>query len=347
MSGARLALRLPRPLAASWRVGRRTLLLAALALASVPVAALLALGLGEYPLGPWGSLQALLGAHGDSLGQFIVAELRAPRVAAALLVGAALGASGAVFQGLVRNPLVAPDIIGINAGAGLAAVLVIVGGAGVLALPAAALAGAIVTAVVVYALTWRQGITGGRLVLVGIGVNALLAALTTLVLLRAPVEQATPAVVWLTGSLALRDWGHAALAAGGMALLLPALLLLWPRLAALELGDDSARALGVRAERDRLLLLACGAALAGLAVAVAGPLAFVALMVPHLARLLVGPLSGGGVVLAAALGALLVLAADLLGQHAFAPARLPVGLITASVGAPFFLFLLYRVNRSL
>jgi len=346
MNRSTFALRWAGPPAMSWRLRWRVLALATAAVVAVPLAALMALHIGQYPLTTTEIVRAFVGGD-DGLAHFIVSELRAPRILAALLVGLALGASGAIFQGLIRNPLVAPDIIGVNAGAGLAAVAVIVFGAGVMGLPAAALGGALATTFAVYALTWRGGITGGRLVLVGIGINALLSAGTTLVILSAPVTQVTPAMVWLTGSLALTDWDHVGLSAMGVAILLPATLALWPRLQVLELGDESARALGVRAERDRTLLLACGAALAGLAVAVTGPLAFVALMVPHLARLLVGPLSGGGVVFAASLGALLVLAADLIGQHAFAPAALPVGLVTSSVGAPFFLFLLYRVNRTI
>ncbi|MFW6346099.1 MAG: FecCD family ABC transporter permease [Halomonas sp.] len=342
---SRLTLRLRRPVALSWRLERRVLILALLALGALLAGTVAALSLGSYPLPLHEVLHSLLAQAPSPLADLIVNELRAPRVMAALLVGAALGVSGAIFQDLVRNPLVAPDIIGVNAGAGLAAVLVIAGGAPLVSVPVAALGGALVSAFAVYGIAWRRGVSGARLVLVGIGLNALLAGLTTLVILSTPVEQVTPAVVWLAGTLALSDWQQVMVTAGGGGVLLLYTLLLWPRLRVLELGDDGARALGVHAERDRALLLACGAGLSGLAVAVAGPLAFVALVVPHLTRLLVGPLSGGGVVLAALIGALLVLGSDLAGQHLLAPASLPVGLVTASLGAPFFLFLLYRMNR--
>lgn len=342
---SRLTLRLRRPVALSWRLERRVLVLALITLGTLFAATLTALSLGSYALPLDEVLGTLLGQAPTPLADLIVNELRAPRVLAALLVGAALGVSGAIFQDLVRNPLVAPDIIGVNAGAGLAAVLVIAGGASLVSVPAAALAGALASAFAVYGLAWRRGVNGARLVLVGIGLNAVLAGLTTLVILSTPVEQVTPAVVWLAGTLAFADWQQVRVTAIGAAVLLPLTLILWPRLRVLELGDDGARALGIKAERDRALLLACGAGLAGLAVAVAGPLAFVALVVPHLARLLAGPLSGGGVVLSALIGALLVLGSDLAGQHLLAPAHLPVGLVTASIGAPWFLFLLYRMNR--
>lgn len=342
----RVVVRTRRPLRVSLRGRRRTLLLLTVTAAAVAAVALWSLMLGDYPVGVVDVVRILAG---DDQGQasFIVRGLRAPRVAAGLLVGAELGASGAVFQGLVRNPLVAPDIIGVNAGAGTVAVAVIVTGASFVILPAAAFAGAVATAFTVYGLTWRRGITGARLVLVGIGVNAVMAALTTLMVVRFPVERVTPAVVWLTGTLYARDWAHVAGVAAGVAVLLPAALALLPRLRLLQLGDDAARALGSTGEPDRAGLLVAGAGLAGVAVAVAGPIAFVALMSPHIARMLAGPLTGGVLLLAALVGALVVLGADLIAQHAFSPVSLPVGLVTAAVGAPWFLVLLYRANRDL
>jgi len=313
------------------------------AAAALALLAAVAMTLGDYPLGIGDVVRGALGGGGGREA-FVVQTLRMPRVVNAVLVGAALAASGAVFQGLVRNPLVAPDIIGVNAGASLAAVTLIVTRGPVALVPVAAFAGAVATAFAVYWLTWRRGVTAGRLVLVGIGFNAALGAGTTFLVVRFPIEQVAPAVLWLTGTLYGRGWEHAVGVAVGLGLLLPAALALQHGLRALQLGDDLARALGARTEAVRAALLVVGSGLAAAAVAAAGPIGFVALIVPHAARLLVGPLRGGGLLVVALLGALLTLGADVIGQHVFSPVSLPVGVVTAVLGAPFFLYLLARTN---
>lgn len=329
----------------SLRVSRRTTGLVLVTTAVVAATGIWATTLGEFPLTPSEVLSAVVG-DGEPRQVFIVRTLRLPRTLAAVEVGIALAVSGAIFQGVVRNPLVAPDIIGVMAGATLAAVVAIVVYRSATVVPVAALAGALAATVVVYGLTWRKGITGTRLVLVGIGVNALLAALTTLVVVRFPVEQVTPAIVWVAGTLYGSGWADVAWLAGALGVLVPTALGLMSRLRTLQLGDESAIALGVRPETCRAALLTCGAALAAAAVAVAGPVTFVALITPHVARMLAGPLTGGVVLLAGALGAGLVLASDVVAQHAFSPTSLPVGIVTAAVGAPYFLFLLRGTNRT-
>lgn len=331
----------------SARVSLRTLSLCAVAaLLTVGIAAW-AMTLGEYPLPVADVLRATFGVGAvDGQHDFVVRTLRLPRVLTAALVGGALAASGALFQGLVRNPLVAPDIIGVNAGAALVAVYLIVATRSAALLPAGAFAGALVTAFVVYSLTWRKGISGNRLVLVGIGVNAALVALTTLLLVRYPIEQVSSAVLWTTGTLYAADWGDATILAGGLAVLLPVALWLTRHLGVLQLGDDAARSLGVAAEPARAGLIAVGAALAALAVSAGGPIGFVALISPHIARMLAGPLTAGVLVLSALIGAVMLGASDLIAQHAFSPISLPAGIVTAAVGAPYFLFLLYRSNRA-
>lgn len=333
-----------RRLQLSTRLTMRTVALIGVVAALVMAVAVWTMTLGEFPVPLADVVTTTLGL-GDGEFDFIVRTLRLPRTLAAMGVGVALATSGAIFQALVRNPLVAPDIIGVNAGASLAAVFMIVTGGASGLVPVAALLGALVTTAAVYGLTWRKGISGNRLVLVGIGVNAVLAALTTLLIVRYPIEQVSSAVLWLTGTLYARGWDHVAAMAVGLAVLVPAALALMPQLRTLQLGDDSARALGVRAELSRMGLLVVGAALAASAVAVAGPVGFVALMTPHVARMLAGPLTGGVLLLTGALGALLVLASDLIAQHAFSPISLPVGVVTAAVGAPYFMYLLYRGNR--
>jgi iron complex transport system permease protein len=259
-----------------------------------------------------------------------------------------LGIAGAIFQDLARNPLVAPDVIGITSGASLAAITVIVFGDanGGLSVPLAALGGALVAGLVLYALAWRGGVQGYRLVLVGIGVAALLTAGINYVLTRGQVYEIAQAYVWLVGSLNGRGWEQVWPLTATLALLLPAGLVLGRQLEVLQLGDDVARALGVRVERARLALLAVAIVLTGVAVSAAGPIAFVAFIAPHIARRASATVSPSGVLpVAAASGALLVLGSDLAGRLLFAPTEIPVGIVTAIVAAPYFLYLLRRANR--
>lgn len=328
----------------SGRVSLRTASLIAAATAVVAALAVWATTLGDSPISAAGVLAATVGG-GEGREVFIVRMLRLPRVLIAMGTGLALAVSGALFQGLLRNPLVAPDFVGVMSGATFAAVVaIVVFGSGGAAAPAALL-GAIAATALLYGLTWRKGVTGHRLVLVGIGLHALFVALTTLVIVRYPVEWVSSAVLWTTGTLYGSDWTEVLGLAMALLVLLPAALALMPRLRVLQLGDDAAAALGTRAEASRAGLLVTAACLAAVAVAVAGPLAFVALMTPHMARMLAGPLTGGVLLLAGALGAALVLASDMIAQHAFSATSLPVGVVTAALGAPFFLFLLYRSNR--
>lgn len=303
-----------------------------------------AMTLGDFRLSVDEVVRAVAG---DAAGpaDFIVRTLRMPRVLVGIGVGFAFAASGAIFQGLVRNPLVSPDIIGVNAGASLAAVFLIVTRGPMSLLPLAAFAGALIAALAVYGLAWRKGISGGRLVLVGIGINAMAIAGTTFLIVRFPIEVVSAAELWLSGTLYARGWEHVAYIGVALALLLPAALALSPHLRTLQLGDDVARALGIRVEVLRFSLLAVAGGLAAAAVAAAGPIGFVALIVPHIARMLVGPFTAGVLLLSGLLGALLVIASDVVAQHAFAPLSLPVGLVTAAVGAPYFLFLLFRMNQ--
>lgn len=318
----------------------------AAALAGTALAAVLAgwtMTLGDFPV-PLDQVVATTFGFGTGEYDFVVRTLRLPRTLAAAGVGVALGTSGAIFQGLVRNPLVAPDIIGVMTGASVGGIALIVTGGPPGLLPAAAFVGAVATAGAVYGLTWRRGITGDRLVLVGIGVNAIMAALTAFLIVRFPVERIAPAVLWQTGTLYGRSWQHVLWLAVGLLVLLPAAGVHMPRLRTVQLGDELAGALGAHVQRSRAGLLVVGAGLAAVAVAVAGPVGFVALMVPHVARMLLGPLTGGVLAVAGIVGAVVVLAADLVAQHAFSPLSLPVGVVTAAVGAPYFLFLLYRSN---
>ncbi len=302
-------------------------------------------GYGEYPIAPLDVMRTMIGIEaGDGNYSFIVNTLRLPRALVALLVGAALGISGAILQGLTRNPLAAPDIVGINAGAGLAAVTLIVALPSVPAalIPPAAFAGALVVAVLLYALAWRGNSSPIRLILIGVGLSAIASALTTVMIVTGEIFEVSRALIWLTGSVYGRTWEQIWPLLPWLALFVPLALLRSRHLNALNLGDEVARGLGVRVELERGLLILTSVALAASAVATAGTLAFVGLIAPHIARLLVGPSHGGLLPTSAMIGGALVVLADLVGRAAFAPIEIPCGIVTAAVGAPYFLYLLYR-----
>lgn len=347
MTTARMHLVLrPRRLPVSARLSRRTLVAAAVVVVVVVLLAVAGMLLGDLALAPGEVVRALLGEAGvDARHELVVRDLRLPRVLTAVGVGAALAGSGALLQGVTRNPLVAPDIVGVTAGAAVGAVGWIVAGRPPSLLPVAAFAGALAAAAALQVLAWRGGIAGGRLVLVGIGLHTALMAVTTLLLVRFPIERVSSAVLWQTGTLHGAGWREVTGLAVGLVVLAPVALLLARRLQVLGLGDETAGALGLRTGGTRSSAVVVGAALAAIAVAAAGPVLFVALVTPHVARLLAGPMTAGVLVLAGALGAALVLASDLVAQHAL-PVIVPVGVVTAALGAPYFLFLLHRANAA-
>jgi iron complex transport system permease protein len=340
----RLVLR-PRGTNLSLRADVRLLAVCAALAALGTLAFALELAWGEFPL-PLGDVLATLAGDGHQADRFIVIDVRLPRALVAALAGAALSVSGAIFQILVRNPLASPDIIGITGGASLAAVTVFVLGASAALVPLAAFGGALVASALLYALAWRGGLSPYRLVLVGIGVEALGTAGIFYVLIRGRIEDVHQAAVWLVGSLNSRAFTDVWPLVAGLAVLAPVVALLARSLDALALGEDQARALGVRVERARLGLVVAAAGLAAIAVAAAGPMVFVAFIAPHIARVLTRA-SGAAVLPAAALcGALLVLASDLVGRLLLSPTEIPVGIVTSVLGAPFFLWLLYRASRT-
>ncbi|MBN9107886.1 MAG: iron chelate uptake ABC transporter family permease subunit [Pseudonocardia sp.] len=341
------------------RVGRfsgvwrpRTIVVMVATAAVLVVGAALNIGRGEFPIGVGDVLATLFGGGGPA-EQFIVLDLRLPRTLTGALVGGALGVSGAILQALARNPLAAPDIIGITMGASAAAVGVIVLGSGAgafaviassVGLPVAALLGGLVTATLIYLLAWRKGVQGFRLVLVGIGMNAILYALVNWLLIAAQVYEAARAQVWLNGSLNARGWEHVVPVGIALAILVPVALVLAHLLGALQYNDDTARSLGVRVDGARTALLAVAVGLAAIATASAGPIAFVALVSPQIAQRLVGsprPPIGASLLI----GATLVVLSDLLARTAFGSAELPVGVVTAVLGAPYLLYLLVRHGR--
>ncbi|WP_371030891.1 FecCD family ABC transporter permease [Pseudoclavibacter sp. JSM 162008] len=317
---------------------RRTVVVTLILSGIAVLLAVVALGLGKYPLTPIEVLEAVFVPDGG-FATTVVLEWRAPRVVAALVFGAALAVSGALFQSLTRNPLGSPDVIGFSTGAYTGAVIVIIAGAGTfLGTAVGALAGGLLTAILVYALARRGGVSSFRLIVVGIGVTAFLHALNTWMLLRAQTEVAMTASIWGAGSLALAQWSQLVPAAVILMLLVPAVALLAGPLRQLELGDETARSHGVRVEPTRFAVLIVGVMLTAVVTAATGPIAFVALSAPQLAlRLERGP--GVPILSSAVLGAVLLLAADLVAQHALGGA-VPVGVVTIVMGGAYLVVLL-------
>jgi iron-siderophore transport system permease protein len=317
---------------------------AVLALAAALVT--LAHGNGDHPL-TLGQVAGALTGGGTPADDFLVQELRLPRVVTALLVGAALAPGGAVFQSVVRNPLGSPDVLGFTSGAATGALTaILVAGGGTAAVAGGAVAGGLLTGLLVWLLSWRHGVYGYRLVLVGIGVTAILTGVNGYLLTRAQLVDAARAVLWLTGSLNGRGWDDALPLLIALAVLLPLLLAGCGRaLRLIEMGDDIACALGVRVERVRLTAPAAAVLLVSFGAAAAGPVAFVALTAPQLARRLTGS-PGPHLAASACLGSALLTAADLVARLAVPGRQLPVGVVTGVLGGGYLVWLLATERRA-
>ncbi|ALE73993.1 iron ABC transporter [Pseudonocardia sp. EC080625-04] len=341
------------------RVGRfsgvlrpRPLIVLAVTAAVLLLAAAANMGRGDYPIAITDVLATLFGG-GDAGQQLVVLELRLPRTLTGALVGGALAVSGAILQSVARNPLASPDIIGVQWGAGAAAVFVIVlggGAAGVggwfasLGIPLAALLGGLVSSTLVYVLAWRRGIQGYRLVLIGIGIQAVLVAAVQWLLTVAQIYQAAQAQVWLNGSLNARSWNEVVPLSIAMAVLVPLALVLAHQLGGLRFDDDTARGIGIRVNHARTGLLFVAVGLASVATAAAGPIAFVALVCPQIARRICR-VGSPPLAVSLVLGATLTVTADLIARTALGSVELPVGIVTAVLGAPYLLFLLARARQ--
>lgn len=301
----------------------------------------LAISGGEYQMSPWQVVRVLFGG-GEGIENMVIWQWRMPRALAALVFGAALALSGSVFQSLTRNPLGSPDIIGFSTGAytGALVALTVVGG-GYVATSAGALIGGLLTAFLVYLLAWRNGTAGFRLILVGIGISSVLASFNHFMVLRAELDVAMAAAVWGAGTLNGLSW--ATLIPPMVLVVLCALALLAgsSRLQMLQLGDDLCRALGMRVERTKLLFVVLAVFLVAAVTSVAGPIAFVALVAPQIARRVMGS-SRLQLLPTALVGALLLAGSDLLAQRLFAPVQLPVGVVTVCFGGVYLIYLLNR-----
>jgi iron complex transport system permease protein len=331
------------------RVHRRTLGRRAAALTAVLGALVFALFLAVLMIGdvwllPWDVLASALRLRDDATVDFVVRELRLPTALTAVFVGMALGVSGMVFQRVLGNPLASPDLVGVSSGASLFAVVAIVFlHLGSVQVSGAALLGALLSCALIYVLAWRDGISGYRFILIGIGVSEFMFAIVGYVIARADFWDAREAVTWLVGSVGQAGSGELRAVAAAVLVLVPAAIVLERPLRALELGDDSARALGARIELNRLALIVCAICLVAFATAAAGPIMFVALIANPIATRLLGP-AGSNVLAAGFVGAIMVLGAELVCDHLL-PVELPTGVVTGAIGAPYLLWLLATVNR--
>ncbi|MEU9619097.1 MULTISPECIES: iron chelate uptake ABC transporter family permease subunit [unclassified Streptomyces] len=308
----------------------------------------LSISVGDFPIGLSRVIATILG-RGEQVDEFVVMDLRMPRALAGLVVGIALGMSGAITQSVARNPLASPDILGITGGAGVVAVFLVTVSGGAAAavvssvgLSAAALAGGLGTGLLVYFLAWRRGIDGFRLILIGISVSAVTEAITTWLLVSADIRDVARAQAWLVGSLEDRSWDAVRVAFWCTLVLVVVVAAAAFQFKPMHLGDEVAAGLGVRYTRVRAILLLCAVLLAAVAVSAAGPVPFVALVAPQVAMRLAKyptpPMVASGLV-----GALLLIGSDLVARTAL-PITLPVGVVTAAIGGPFLVYLLVRAN---
>ncbi|MEH7390911.1 FecCD family ABC transporter permease [Bacillus sp. JJ1474] len=337
----------------SFLIDRKALFIFLILLSAAAVVFIISTGTGEMKISPLNVVKVFFGG-GTEMERLVVQSFRLPRIIVSLLVGIGLAVAGGILQGIIRNPLASPDILGITGGASVAVV-------GFLALfsdesnaltvsiewlPVAAFFGATVVAFLVYFLAWKDGVSPIRLVLIGIGLYSLMKALTTLMMLLGPIYQASQANIWITGTVYGSNWSHVTILVPWILILCMAAFISARNVNIQELGDDIATGVGSHVQRNRFLLLMISTALIGGSVAFAGGIGFVGLMAPHMARRLVGSAFGALLPVSALIGCILVMAADLIGRTLFSPLEIPAGVFTASIGAPYFIYLLFKTRNS-
>jgi len=308
---------------------------------------ILSMNLGVIRLSPWEVAKTFFGV-GTSKQQLILFDFRLPRIVIAILIGAGLSISGAIMQGISRNPLADPGILGINAGAGFAVVTFILfftstANQSIFLLPLVALVGGFTAAILIYILSIKNGaVLPVRMILVGIGIGMLFNAFNLLFQMKMDYHQFISAAIWLAGSIYGSNWKF-------VLALLPWILILLPYayyksniLNVINLGEQNATGLGVRIERERLLLSITAVALASACVSIGGGISFVGLVAPHLARRLVGPRHEYLIPVSAVLGSTLLLVSDMFARQLLAPSEIPTGIVVAVIGAPYFLYLLAK-----
>ena len=305
------------------------------------------LSVGSTLINPILVIQHLLG-FGNGEFTFVIETLRLPRIILSFFVGICLGVSGLLLQGVVRNPLASPDIIGITGGGSVAAVLFITyfSAYSIKLLPFVSIIGAGVISLLIYVLAWKKGVTPIRLVLIGIGIQAATGAIVTMLMIIGPTYSTSEAYIWLTGSVYGASWANVYAMMPWVIIFVPLALLFSRKLSLQELGDDLALGLGSKVQLTRFGLIGISVALAGAAVAFAGAIGFVGLIAPHISRKLVGRSFGSLVPISALIGGIIVVLADTIARTVFLPLDLPAGVFVSGIGAPFFIYLLYR-NRNI
>ncbi|MEH7129224.1 iron ABC transporter permease [Neobacillus drentensis] len=313
---------------------------------------IISLNLGVVRIAPLDVFKTLLG-QGTARDQLVLVDFRLPRMILSLLIGAGLAVSGAILQGVTKNDLADPGILGINAGAGFMVILFIyffqgsmnsVTTFGIFLMPLFALVGAVIAAFLIYILAWKKGIDPVRLILVGIGVNSGFGAAIVIFQLKMNPQDFMQAAVWLSGDIWGANWKFVAILAPLILLLLPFALYKAHTLNIMNLGDQVATGLGIRVEKERRLLLLVAVALAGFSVAAGGGIAFLGLVAPHISKRLIGPKHQLFLPITAVLGSFLLLLADTIGKNLLAPTQIPVGIVVAIFSAPYFILLLMKAK---
>jgi iron complex transport system permease protein len=310
-------------------------------------------GTGEMKINPFTVIKVFFGG-GPEMESLIIKSFRLPRIIVALMVGISLAVAGGILQGMIRNPLASPDVLGITGGAAVAVVAFLALFSdknnaltvSIAWLPLAAFVGAGVVAFLVYFLAWKNGVSPIRLVLIGIGISTLMQALTTLMMIMGPIYQASQANIWITGTVYGSNWKNVATLVPWTVIFLIIALIAARTINIQELGDEVATGLGGKIQKQRFLLLMISTALIGSSVAFAGGIGFVGLMAPHMARRLVGSSFGALLPISALLGGILVMVADLIGRTMFSPLEVPAGVFTAGIGAPYFIYLLFKTRNA-
>lgn len=310
-------------------------------------------GLGDMKISPLNVIKVFFGS-GTEMERLVIQSFRLPRILIALIVGMSLAVAGGILQGIIRNPLASPDILGITGGAGVAVVSFLAFFSdknnaltvSIQWMPLAAFIGAAIVAILVYFLSWKNGVTPIRLVLIGIGISALMQALTTIMMISGPIYRASQANMWITGTVYGSNWTNVITLAPWAVIFLLLSFAMARNINIQELGDEIATGIGGSVGKQRFLLLMISTALIGSSVAFAGGIGFVGLMAPHMARRLVGSDFGALLPVSALIGAILVMLADLVGRMILAPIEIPAGVFTAGIGAPYFIYLLFKTRNA-
>lgn len=323
-------------------IGKSILILAILSIVLIALS-ILCLSIGGVSIPVKEIILSLLGKNKEG-SDLIIMQFRMPRIVAAVLVGAALAVAGAVLQGVIRNPLASPDLLGVTGGASVAVVafMTLYTGYSVHWIPFIAVAGAFVIAALNYALAWKNGVSPFRLVLIGIGISTAMGALTIFLLISGPAYLAAQVLNWMTGSIYGTSWKYIEVLWPWVAIFIPLSILYAKELNVQSLGEATAIGLGSQLQLSRMILLFYSVALAGAAVGIAGTISFLGLLAPHMARKLIGHSYKLVIPVSAILGAMILLLADLAGRTLFQPLDIPAGVFTAGIGAPFFMYLLFK-----